>query len=67
MRMKMRVDWIHDAIQECLTGGFGGEDNDFSYRSDPARVYNGAYIRLTEYDESDDIEGVKTITSYGED
>ena len=62
---EQRVDWIHEAIQECLLEDLGEKITIFHVVPTPPE-FTMELNPTTEYDESDDIEDVKTITSYGE-
>jgi hypothetical protein len=59
---ELRVDWIKDAIEECLLEDLGEKITDFRIVVPPLTME----VCPTQHDESDDIEDVKTITSYGE-
>ena len=61
-----RVDWIYDAIQECLLEDLGEKITIFHIVATPPE-FTMELNPTTQYDESDDIEDVKTITAYGED
>jgi|TARA_R110001583_G_scaffold94820_3_gene238530 hypothetical protein len=63
---EMRVDWIKEAIQECLLEDLGERITIFHIVATPPE-FTMELNPTTEYDESDDIEDVKTITAYGED
>ena len=60
-----RVDWVHEAIQECLLEEYGEKITIFHIVPTPPEVT--MELHPTQHDESDDIEDVKTITSHGED
>ncbi len=59
-----KVDWVQEAIQECLVGEEGEKINIFSIIPEPPEFT--IELHPIEHDESDDIEDVKTITPYGE-
>jgi len=61
---EQRVDWVHEAIQECLLEELGEKITIFHIVPTPPEFT--MELHPTQHDESDDIEGVKTITSYGE-
>ena len=60
-----RVDWVHEAIQECLLEEYGEKITIFNIVPTPPEFT--MELHPTQHDESDDIEDVKTITSHGED
>ena len=60
-----RVDWVHEAIQECLLEEYGEKITIFHIVPTPHEFT--MELHPTQHDESDDIEDVKTITSHGED
>ena len=61
---EQRVDWIKEAIQECLLEDLGEKITIFHIVATPPEFT--MELHPTQHDESDDIEDVKTITSYGE-
>lgn len=60
-----RIDWIHEAIEECLLSELGEKITIFHVVPTPPE-FTMELCPSTEHDESDDIEEVKTITPYGE-
>ena len=59
-----KVDWVQEAIQECLVEEEGEKINIFSIIPEPPEFT--IELHPIEHDESDDIEDVKTITPYGD-